>query len=82
MLDNYRLRHAAGRYWIINLDQPGKEYRKPIVTNETGAYLWTCWQSGATQEEMITALCQRYHIKDTDAQDDVKTFLENIRNRI
>jgi hypothetical protein len=64
------------------MDQTGKEYRKPIVTNESGAFLWSCSQSGATQDEMVTALCQKYHIDDTDAQIDVKAFLKNIRNRI
>jgi hypothetical protein len=82
MTDNYILRHAAGRYWIIDLDQPDKEYRKPIITNESGAFLWSCMHSGANQDEMVSALCQRYHLKDTDAQVDVKSFLESIQDRI
>jgi ABC-type arginine transport system ATPase subunit len=82
MKRKYQLRHAAGRYWLLDMEQSGKEYHKPIVMNESGAVLWQYWQSGATQEEMVSALCRIYKIEENEARHDAAVFLEKIQNQL
>lgn len=37
---HYQLRHAAGRYWLLDMQQEGLDYRKPVVLNECAAFIW------------------------------------------
>ena len=35
----YQLRHAAGRYWLLDMQQEGLVYHKPIELNECAAFI-------------------------------------------
>ena len=37
---HYQLRHTAGRYWLLDMQQEGLDYRKPVVLNECAAFIW------------------------------------------
>jgi len=36
----YRIRKAAGSYWLLDMEQPGDNYIEPIELNESGARIW------------------------------------------
>ncbi|MDR0949855.1 MAG: PqqD family protein [Lachnospiraceae bacterium] len=74
--EKFQLRHAAGIYWLLDMSQSGKEYQKPITMNESGAFLWKMNQEKRTPEEMVQAICERYHIDEDEALEDVKDFLD------
>ena len=76
----YQLRHAAGLYWLIDLEQPGGAYVNPIPLNDSGARLWRLIDSGASQEEICRRLCEEYGISAEQAQSDVREFIEQLQS--
>lgn len=79
MKPKYQLRSAAGAYWLLQMDQSGKENIKPILMNECGAYIWKLHQKGNREKEIIEKLCEKYEIAYEEASGDVLGFLEELR---
>jgi len=53
-----------------------------MSTNKTGVYLWNRVKEGATEEEMVSGLVERYAgVTEEQAAADVKAFLQELRNR-
>ena len=52
---HYQLRHAAGRYWLLDMQQEGLDYRKPVVLNECAAFIWKRNDQGEPQEQIAQA---------------------------
>ena len=52
MSERYQLRHAAGCYWLLDMEQSGKDYIGPIVLNESGAEIWNRLQAGGTIDQV------------------------------
>ncbi|MFA9462730.1 MAG: PqqD family protein [Velocimicrobium sp.] len=77
----YRIRHVAGLYWMFKADQQGEEYVPPLVLNECGALLWNGLESGSEEIDLIELLQKSYGITKTKAEEDVKIFLEQLKNR-
>ena len=75
----YQLRHAAGLYWLIDMEPPGGVYISPVPLNEGGATLWRMIDSGASQEEICQRLCAEYEISMEQAQVDVRDFIEQLQ---
>ena len=38
--NRYQLRCAAGKYWLLDMEQDGETYRPPLMLNESGAYIF------------------------------------------
>ena len=72
----YQLRHAAGLYWLIDMEQPGGTYISPVPLNDTGARLWRMLESGASPAEICRRLCAEYEIPVEQARGDVRDFIE------
>ncbi|MCM1044789.1 MAG: PqqD family protein [Candidatus Gastranaerophilales bacterium] len=77
----YQLRYAAGRYWLLDIDQEGVPYKKPLSLNEVGADIWNMIQQGFAKEEIVEALCREYHVEKDMVEDDVEQFLEMLAKR-
>ena len=75
----YQLRHAAGLYWLIDMEPPGGAYISPVPLNESGAKLWRLLNSGASQEEICRQLCTEYEISTEQAHSDVRDFIRQLK---
>ena len=75
----YQLRHAAGLYWLIDMEQPGGSYTSPVPLNEIGAMLWRTIDSGASFEELCAQLCAEYEIPMEQARSDARSFIEQLQ---
>ncbi len=74
----YQLRTAAGKYWLLDMEQSPENYRAPLAMNETGALiLETYWKTG-DQEKTAAMLQETYGIDPEDALTDVRDFLESL----
>lgn len=76
--EKYRLRRVAGMYWLINVEQPGLPYEKPIALNQTGAMICGMLEEGAGAEEIAEAMSASYGISVPAARDDIKQFVEQL----
>ena len=53
-----------------------------MSVNKTGVYLWNRVKEGATEEEMVAGLLERFSgVTKEQAAADVKSFLHELRNR-
>lgn len=77
---SYQLRKAAGVYWLIDMDQKGVPFKKPIPVNEMGADIWRLLEQG-NKEEAAEWLCEEYEIGQEQAAHDMELFLYELRQR-
>ncbi len=81
-MDNarYRLRRAAGLYWLVD-SRPGASYSAPAPLNEAGAGLWRVFEGGGSGGEAVEWLCREYGIGKSQAEEDVEKFIAQLRGR-
>lgn len=78
-MERYQLRYAAGIYWLLDMEQSGVEYKRPVPMNECGAYIWKQLQEKRTRKEILEKICKRYEIDRQQADEDIGTFMEQLR---
>ena len=78
--DRYQIRHAAGKYWLLDMEQ-AEHYKKPIVMNETGALILESYWKTESIEQTAEAIGQIYEIDLDEAKADVKIFLEQLAHQ-
>lgn len=74
----YQLRAAAGMYWLLDMEQEGVPFRKPILINRMGALIWTMIQSGQ-EDQIVSRLCGEYQVSEEKVMQDVDRFREELR---
>ena len=72
----YRLRHAAGVYWLLDVAQPGFPYRWPLQMNEVGADIWKLLEAGCAKEDLVQKLLLEYDVDPCVLREDVEAFLQ------
>jgi hypothetical protein len=78
-----RLRDAS-LFWresggeIVALDAATSRY---FAANASAAALWKRIRDGATEADLVDALCDRYEVSRDTAQADVTAFLEQLSSR-
>lgn len=75
----YQLRCAAGQYYLLNMEQKGIPYERPLVLNSNGAELWQELAQGKTTEQIAESLGQKYNIDTEEIKADVLQFYSQLR---
>lgn len=75
----YQLRYAAGIYWLLDMEQEGIPYKKPLPLNETGARIWNMRMQGMETEEIVVAMSESHDVPAGEVRQDVQQFLEQLR---
>lgn len=78
MYGNYQLREAAGSYWLIDMTQNGKIWKKPLQLNETGAVLLQGFFKGRTPEALAGELAKEYELPVETMRADVTEFFSQL----
>lgn len=76
----YILREVAGENIAVPASKTFLTSNVIIVLNETGRFLWTLLEKGGTEEEFAEALCSEYDTNKEEALNDVRNFIEYLRN--
>lgn len=79
MIKAYQLRKAAGTYWLIDMNQEGPAYTKPVPLNESGAYIWQMLEKGKQIEQIAESFAKEYEIAYEEAITDIRQFLRQLR---
>ncbi len=79
MLGAYQLREAAGAYWLLDMQQDGREYRQPLQLNETGARIVRGIAGGKTAEQLTAELAAYYELPEEQLSEDVHGFFAQLR---
>lgn len=75
----YRLRYAAGTYWLLHMTQPGLPFEPPLLLNDAGAFLWERYAAGAGQKEAAAALQEHCGITKERAAEDTARFWAQLK---
>ena len=78
---SYQLRHAAGRYWLLDMQQDGLVYHKPIELNECAAFIWEMCVRRRTQEAIASELQKHYGISMRQERKDTELFIMRLREQ-
>lgn len=74
----YRIRKAAGSYWLLDMEQPGDNYIEPIELNESGAKIWELAGQGLDAVAIAEDLARQYGIDMETVKEDVMQFLAGL----
>lgn len=74
--ENYILRDIAGQSVLVSIGSEIADFCGVINLNATAKELWTVLQDGATKEELVKTLTDKFSVSDEQADEDVtKTLL-------
>lgn len=74
MGSRFQLRHAAGIYWLIDMEQTIGRYKKPLQMNDTGAEIFEMMQEGKDNIQIAEILVGRYNSKPENVLGDIVGF--------
>lgn len=63
---------------IVALDAPASRY---FAANPSAAALWKRLGDGATEADLVDAICERYAVSRDIAEADVRAFVEQLSSR-
>lgn len=72
---DYQLRYAAGIYWLIDIEQPGVPYRKPVPLNSLGGDIWKRYITGMRQTDIASEIAEKYGVPMEQVSADIDNFL-------
>ena len=75
---SYQLRYAAGLYWLLDMEQSGVPYRKPLAVNEVGADIWKLLEQGEGEEEIAEKLSEEYQVSPEAIREDIAQFRQQL----
>jgi len=83
MTDTFRLRDGSVEWRMVDdelvaLDTQGSMY---LAGNRSAAALWPKLVEGASREQLVAALLERFDVDMDQASGDVDAFLANLRER-
>lgn len=75
---SYQLRYAAGLYWLLDMEQSGVPYRRPLAINEVGADIWKLLEQGEEEEEIAEKLSAEYQVSRMTILEDIAQFRQQL----
>lgn len=78
MNSRYQLRYAAGQYWLLNMEQPGVPYRRPMCMNAMGAEIWNRMIMGFNNEQIAEVLTKEYEVGVEEIREDIVQFQKQL----
>lgn len=77
----YQIRYAAGIYWLLDMEQSGYPYKKPLPLNEMGARIWEKLEEGGDSEQISVDIAKEYGVSEVEALEDIQEFCEQLRRQ-
>ena len=79
-MEEYQLRSAAGKYWLLHMEQKGIPYERPLQLNVIGAEMWRLIRAGKTTGQIVEYLAREYDAPEEEVQEDVEQFYQQLEN--
>ena len=76
--NGFLLREVGSLAVVIAVGDKAKDFHKILTLNKTGAFLFKLLQNGADMGVLTNALCEKFGIDKTTAENDVTAFLEKL----
>lgn len=73
-MSDYQLRCAAGNFFLLNMQQKGIPYEKPLQLNGIAAEFWNLFLEGNTEDRIVAAMVQKYGVTPKKIREDMQLF--------
>ncbi len=80
--DRFVLRKAGGLYWLLDTEQEGPNYKRPVALNSVGADIFNMIKEGKDREDIIGALKSKYETDENNIREDVEDFLRMFESAV
>mgnify|MGYP000784780964 CR=1 FL=1 len=77
--DGFAMRNIAGSNIVVPVGGKANEFNGMITLNETGGFLWQCFQQDITEEKAVQLLTAEYAVDEIRAGADISKFVELLR---
>lgn len=77
----YQIRKAAGTYWLLDMEQAGPAFQRPVPLNESGASIWQLLEEGKKPEQIAQIFVEEYGISCHEASADIRQFMEQLEKQ-
>ncbi|MBQ9141671.1 MAG: PqqD family protein [Lachnospiraceae bacterium] len=78
MLERYQLRYAAGQYWLLDMEQTGVPYKRPMSMNAIGAEIWEMLKKGWSINQMCEVFIMEYQVDKEEIREDIIQFQKQL----
>ena len=72
---DFLLKKIAGSYVVVPIRTRAVDFSGIIKLSDSGAFLWKLLEEGATREELIAKLLDKYEVDEATASADVDRFI-------
>lgn len=73
--DGFAMRNIAGSNIVVPVGSKTNDFNGMITLNETGGFLWQCFQKDISEEEALQLLTAEYEVEDDRARADIAKFV-------
>ena len=77
-MSEYQLRQAAGKYWLLHMEQKGIPYERPLQLNRIGAEMWELLTEKKTTEQIVEYLAREYEVSAEEIKEDIQQFYHQL----
>lgn len=76
--ERFQIRQAAGEYWLLDMQQDGRNYKRPIRLNQMGAEVVRLLLEQKSREEIAELLGKQYGVESKVILDDMEDFFNQL----
>ena len=77
--EGFILKTIAGSTVAVPVGENLVNLQLMLTLNESGAFLWSCLEQSATEDELVEKMTKEYCVDDETARADVRAFLKILK---
>lgn len=74
--DGFAKREIAGSFIVVPVGKQSSEFNGMITLNESGAFLWDCFQQDISIDKAVELLTAEYDVERDRAHSDIERFIK------
>ena len=79
-ITEYQLRKAAGKYFLLHMEQKGIPYEKPLLLNSVAAEFWSMLKEEKSKENIVKSIAEKYKVEEASVREDFESFYLQLKD--
>ncbi|MFA6861902.1 MAG: PqqD family protein [Bacilli bacterium] len=75
------LKKVSDEWVVVPVNADKVSFNGMLTLNETSAFLFANLEKGATEDQLVSAMTNRYTVDEKTARSDIREFLDGLRKR-
>ena len=77
--DGFAMRNIAGNNIVVPIGKNALDFNGMITLNETGGFLWNCFQNDISIDDAAKMLENEYEVSFEQAKSDAESFVNKLK---